>query len=184
MRLAGLDIPPVAILAVVVIAVMLLLRSTRQRLRRSQTSTGPSLREQYQSLSEQANVTRDIEAVMLELDQLSRQIHGRLDSKIGRLEALLREADERIDQLSRQRRAAAGHPTLDVTLDPQHPDGADETAPEGGGVELKRDEVLRLADEGLSAVDIARRLGQNTGEVELILSLRQAKSRLAGQAAS
>ena len=176
MQFVDSDIPPVALLALAVVAVALLLGSTRRRLRRSRAPTGASMREQYKSLSDQTGVARDIETVMVELDQLSRQVHGRLDAKIAKLERLLREADERIDGLSRQRRAAAGHPTLDVTLEPETPHAA--------GLETKADrrrdaygDIYRLADAGLSPVEIARQLGQSTGAIELILSLRTAKAR-------
>jgi hypothetical protein len=37
--------------------------------------------------------------------------------------------------------------------------------------------VYRLADGGLTAIDIAREVGTTTGEVELILSLRKTRAR-------
>ncbi len=179
MRFAGFDIPQVALLGLGVVAVALLLGSTRWRLRRSRTSVGPTVREQYEALSGQASVTRDIEEVMLELDRLSRQIHGRLDTKLAKLEMLLRDADERIDQLSRLQRSTEGQATLDVTLQPEHPDALELHPSTAADTTPAHADIYRLADSGASPLEIARQLGQSTGEIELVLSLRKAKARTA-----
>ena len=176
MRLAGLDTSQIAVLAVIVITVVLLLGSTRRRLRRSRTENTPTIREQYGQLSAPSAVTRDVEAVMVELDELSRQVHGRLDAKIAKLEALLRQADERIDQLSRQCRASAGQPTLDVTLGCEQPDATD-TGVVAMAPQAPTDDIYRLADSGGSALEIAQKVGRPVGEIELMLSLRKTRSR-------
>jgi len=168
MRLAGFDIPPVALLALAVVTVALLLGLTRWKLRRSRSVSSSSPGE--------TSLTRDIEAVMVELDRLSRQVHGRLDGKIAKLEGLIREADRRIDDLSRLSRSATGHPTIDVTLGPESTHSADSDNPEGPAAP-DRKRVYALADSGMSSIEIARELGESTGEIELILALRKAKVR-------
>ncbi len=44
---------------------------------------------------------------------------------------------------------------------------------ESYGADASHQEVYELADGGLSAVDIARKLDKPTGQVELILNLRR-----------
>ncbi len=109
---------------------------------------------------------------MLELDQLSRQVHGRLDTKLVRLDTLIRDADQRIEKLSRLEGASGGGAVLELTLDEEVPPdpGAAATHVDDG----QHGSIYELADDGLSPVDIARRVGRPTGEVELILSLRDA----------
>jgi len=169
----GMTLSQMVMLAVGVVGLALLLGSTRRRVRRSQRSSGPSVREQYEGLQQEASATRDVEAVMRELDQLSRQVHGRLDTKLAKLEALIRDADERIDRLSRLTRAVNGASTVDVTLDPEDPMIAD---PKGAGDRNSlHADVYQLADSGCSPVEIVNQLGRTIGEVELILSLRKTK---------
>ena len=46
-----------------------------------------------------------------------------------------------------------------------------------GAVSPKQMEIFRLWDQGLDAVEIARRLAMNIGSVELILNLRRSRER-------
>jgi CBS-domain-containing membrane protein len=140
---------------------------------------GQRLRRSLRRASEPSDVdsvatVRDAKEVMVQLDQVARRIHGRLDAKLDRLESLLREADQRIDQLARSVRAADGRPVLDVTLQaagPKDSSGVKAVEPADPAMEA----VYRLADGGLAADQIAQELGKVTGEVELILGLRRLK---------
>ena len=149
---------------------------TRNRIRRSQSSSRISVLERYSKLSEERSATRGLETVMMELDQLSRQIHGRLDTKLAKIEALIRDADLRIEKLGRLQRAAAGEPTIDVTLERAMPGGSIANPPAGGEPD-PHNAVYRLADSGMSAIEVAHELDRDTGEIELILSLRRARTR-------
>lgn len=169
----GTTVSQMVMLAVGVVGLLVLLGSTRRRVRRSQQSSGVSVRERYADLQHEASSSRDVETVMRELDQLSRQIHGRLDTKLAKLEAVIRDADERIDRLSRMARAGNGAGTVDVTLDPEDPLAA---TPRGSeSADSPHASVYQLADGGRSPIEIAEALGRATGEVELILSLRKTK---------
>ena len=113
---------------------------------------------------------REVEAVMAQLDHLSRQIHGKIDLKLVTLQKLIRDADQRIDQLSRLQRGAQGEATFDIELESETPDRS------GEDVALDPHEAIyRLADSGHTPLQIAKELARHTGEVELILSLRRAK---------
>lgn len=51
-------------------------------------------------------VTDDLETLVAELDQLTRKMQGSLDTSVARLENVIRDADARIDELTRLVRAA------------------------------------------------------------------------------
>ena len=75
--------------------------------------------------------------------------------RLDELQQSLERAENRIAQLEAARRA-----------------GGDD--PAGGGrpaAALKADEVSRLASQGLNAVEIARRMNMDVGEVELMINL-------------
>ena len=178
----GMTTSQMVMLAVGMVGLIDLLGSTRRRVRRSQQSSDVPVRERYAELQHETSVSRDVESVMRELDQLSRKIHGRLDTKLARLEAVIRDADERIDRLSRLARAANGAGTVDVTLSPEDPLF---TNPKGSeNASSPHADVYQLADGGRSPIEIAQTLGRTTGEVELILSLRKAKQQSVYPAAS
>ena len=110
---------------------------------------------------------------MLELDQLSRQIHGRIDTKLARLDALMRDADIRIERLSELIRAAKDGPANEITLANENPHAVH---PAKSDVESDRHaDIYRLADGGQPPARIAEKVGKTTGEIELILALRRTK---------
>lgn len=170
---AGISISQIVMLAFAVAALTLVMISTQRRLRRSRLAPRTSARERYTQLEERSVPTRDLERVMLELDELSRQIHGRLDTKLARLEAIIRDADQRIERLSRLTRAVEGGPAIEITLDREEPHDPPSTEPEVD--DSRHAAVYRLADSGLSGLEIAREVGRTRGEVELILALRKTR---------
>jgi hypothetical protein len=135
----------------------------------------------HAALAQQRAVERDMGNLLVELSEMSRQMTGQLDTRAAKLEALLREADEKIALL----RSLGGGPGAA---------GAGGGGPQGVLVEAKllesdavpmpaaedptpivdprHAEVYDLADEGQSAQEIARQTGRPRGEVELILALR------------
>lgn len=173
------------ILGMAIIGIALIMRSTRRRWVQSRPVRQVSVRERYEKLSAQNHASQDAERVMTELDELSRQIHGRIDAKIAVLEAVIRDADDRIDMLSRITRQADGQPGLDVTLGTADPLAFDAGVPHDavdaepdGSPDATNAQICSLADGGLSVEEIAERLSRPTGEVELILSLRKAKRKV------
>jgi len=172
----GVDTMQVVMLLLGVIGLVIVILSTRRRIRQSQLQPRTSIRETLAQSEASRTATRDLEDVMLELDQLSRDIHGRIDTKMARLEALIREADRRIVALSPRISAAETKPALEITLDQEDPfeRRPDGTEPRKPGRELHAS-IYELADRGLSPVQIANELGRLNGEVELILALRKSK---------
>ena len=115
------------------------------------------------SLSAQRQVEKQMTELLVELEQMARQMTAQLDTRSAKLELLIKEADERLAAL---RAAVASTIPGDTTFagsawpafacppDPLHAD------------------VYDLADQGRSARQIAQQLGKPYGEIELILALR------------
>lgn len=140
----------------------LLVWQRNQRLRQSGDNSDSRHREWNKT-------QREITEIMSHLEQLSLQIHQKIDQRLARLDALVRQADERIDQLNRLERSRQGITPLDIELaseTPQSSEAADENP---------HQPIYRLADAGYTPIQIAKKLSRHTGEVELILSLRRAR---------
>lgn len=107
-----------------------------------------------------------------DVEELTSRLAAQLDAKAAKLESLLAEAD---DAIARLERAAAPRATGRAGA----AEGSGRAGASGGGPTADDDladpitrDVYRLADEGCSPVQIAQRLEQHTGKVELILALR------------
>ena len=122
------------------------------------------------SLAQQRAVERDMQTLAHELSDMARKVGAQLDARAARLEALIREADERLTRLgsltgARPDEHSNGHPP------PPAPPPSVAGAPEQE-IDPRHAQVYALMDEGLSAYQIADRLGRPEGEVELIIALR------------
>ena len=158
-----------------------LLLSTRRRVMNVKREPTETPREQFARLGGLSRTTREVERVMQELDSLSRQIHGRIDTKLARLEKLLRDADQRIALLSQQRDTSPERGSrLEVLLDQEEP--LDTVSSDESPGDATQQTVLRLAEENRSVLEIARHVGKTPGEVELMLALH--KTRIEGGAGS
>ena len=163
-------------LAGMIVVVVSLMLFTHRRLRRSQQRPTNHARNRYNEMDRQASVRRGIDETMLQLDQLARQVHGQLDTRFAKLEAIIRDADQRIDRLSRLVRQRQGQATVDLTLDAEDPHEPSPKPPTPNHTaDHAHASIWRLADSGMSAPEIAKEVGKLTGEVELILSLRRTR---------
>lgn len=126
-----------------------------------------------------------------EVAEIVRDLAARLETRAARLEALLDQADERIERL--EIRLAAGNaaeqmasptspepsappPSTNGRVDAWDGAAADalpERASEPPASDPLHQEVYELADRGQTPLDIARRLDQQVGTIELILALRR-----------
>lgn len=116
-------------------------------------------------LSQQRAVEREMSNVLVQLSEMARQVTGQLDTRAAKLEALMDEADRKIEEL---KRLTAGGTPLPPSESVQQAPPVRQPAP----VDPRHQEVYTLADEGHDTAEIARRLGRPQGEVELILALR------------
>jgi hypothetical protein len=124
-------------------------------------------------LARQRSVERDMSNLLVELSEMARQMTGQLDTRAAKLEALLREADEKIATL---RSLQSGGPPHGVLVEAKllEADAVPMRAADDAAVaaDPRHAEVYDLADEGQSAQEIARQTGRPRGEIELILALR------------
>lgn len=136
-------------------------------------------REIEAAAGQQAAIRRDLEALLIELDKLSRDVGGQIETRFARLERIIADADKRIAALRILLDAAkSAGATLNVP-EQVAPSGTP-TAPGNPGhataatIEARTRRIYELADQGMTADQIARQLDQHAGEVELILNLRDA----------
>lgn len=163
---------PVLAIGVVLVAGALLLMVTRRNIKRRQSdgrSCAPFASPRASLTSDRArrDLQESMEKLLLELEQLSREINSQVDTRLRALNLLIQEADQKIRQLRRMQGLPEddGSPTADL------PPPRREPHPEVTSERYAR--VYNLAERGLSVVEIAHELDMLTGEVELILALRR-----------
>lgn len=162
-------------------ALAFLLISTRRRIMNSTRQPAETPREQFARIGGLSRTTREVERVMAELDSLSREIHGRIDTKLARLEKLLRDADQRIALLSQPVDSSADRGSrLEVLLEQEEP--LDAVSGDDNTGDATQQSVVRMAEVGRSVLEIAQHVGKTPGEIELMLALH--KTRIEGEAGS
>lgn len=113
----------------------------------------------------------ELRTVMADAEELADRLSRALDAQAERLEALMRQADDYLRRVEATKR----HSVVEARPTSTAPVGAARQRP---SISLEDDsdplhrQVYELADAGATPLDIARRLNQPTGQVELILALR------------
>ncbi|MCC7144892.1 MAG: hypothetical protein IT443_00450 [Phycisphaeraceae bacterium] len=163
-------------LLLVVAAMMMMLRNRRQR----SNAPRPTVAEQVEQYRQERGVRADLESLMVEIEQLAKRLASQLDAKAIRLESLIQAADQKIVEITRISQSAATYPPPPA---PAERHGRDEPTREAhaadgpprvnGGEDHLARSVYRLADQGVNADEIATRLKEHVGKVELILALRK-----------
>jgi flagellar biosynthesis/type III secretory pathway M-ring protein FliF/YscJ len=158
MPLPLLDFDPASKWFVIILAMLTIIYAVmRPWLRkRDPLSKPPS----FGSLAQQRSVERQMQNVLVEMSEMARQITAQLDTRAAKLEALIREADEKITAM----KSAA------TTQAPAQPFTAAVSAPPPP--DPRHAQVYALADQGRSSREIAQQLNRPSGEIELILALR------------
>ena len=163
---------------------------SRQGKRPDPLSRGPRQIVSHNDLARQRATERQLEGLMVELEQMSRQISAQLDTRMARLEALLAEADEKLARLE----SAPSSPSSPSSTRPaadlfNRPAPAPPPAPEAREPRDNRDEgtnlylppegidrttakIYGMADAGVAHGQIALEVDRPLGEVDLILALR------------
>jgi hypothetical protein len=129
----------------------------------------------YASLARQRSVEQQMQNVLVEMSEMTRQIAAQLDTRAAKLEALIREADEKIATLNPSGNGKSGlnpglgsRDSLPAMSDPPPRHSADQPILDPGHAL-----VYALADKGRSMTEIAQELNRPSGEIELILALRR-----------
>jgi len=121
-------------------------------------------------MREQGEHHRQTAELAIDLEDIARRITAEVDTRFMKLETVIRHADERIEQLEHLLHSDSGGSPREWIVD-------DQSGPTGEGEPLdSQAKVIALIDAGLSASDIARRLKLQSAEVELILSMRRART--------
>lgn len=124
------------------------------------------------SLSQQRAVERQMENLLVELSEMTRQMSAQLDTRATKLEMLLNEADAKIALLRQLKQNLESSGTFS-----RKTDGSENTSPvrsiEPDEMDPIHAQVYTLADEGKTVSQIASTLARPSGEIELILALRQ-----------
>jgi len=152
-------LPAMLFVAGVFILVMIFMNRARRR-----TSRGATPMDQLAAIrARAAGRTDSLDEVKADVQELAQRLASQLDNKAERLEQLIRDADERIARMSgAQGDGQARGPDTPLRV------------PEAPRTDPTRLRIYELADQGLSPVEIARKLDQPTGQIELVLSLRRA----------
>lgn len=121
------------------------------------------------TLAQHRHVEREMETLLVELSEMSRKMTAQIDSRSTKLQLLIEEADQKIEQL-RAAQAAAPRSAIDryriMDVEPNPPDDVE------ASIDPRHAEVYMLADQGRSTAEIADGLRRPRGEIELILALR------------
>ncbi len=144
-------------LAFALIAVVYLMSSLRKRQQRDRNPKPPT--PAAASGPGRQDLRRDVDELMVELQELSRRITAEIDTRFARLETAIRDADRRIAVLSRLSRGESD----------RRPNGGEDPRSE----DARHAVIYEMSDAGFSPIEIARDLGKTPGEVELILNLRR-----------
>ena len=150
------------------VAVFLLLYSSTRRLAGKVSFENLERKKKITDLAKHYQIRDDLEKLIISLQDLSRQINGHIDTRFCKLDVLLQEADAKIKRLEE----LTGGKSASASAEAE--DEIEEVDPETAT-------IYKLADSGKSPVEIAQGLNKNTGEIELILSLRRSIKQSQGQ---
>lgn len=115
------------------------------------------------SLSQERNVERELQSLLVDLSKMAQQISAQLDTRAAKLEALIKEADDKIRQLTSIPQAHGENPLPSIPADPP------------AATDPRYNEIYSMADSGEAVRTISEKLNRPAGEIELILALRPRK---------
>ena len=119
--------------------------------------------------SDESKFRDSVEKLLVELQEISREMNAKISTKMHILNRLIEESNEKIKELK-------------TLLEREAPAIGQEEASQGSqgdnsfkqrGIEERYKDIYELADSGKSAMEISREKEIERSEVELILSLRR-----------
>ncbi len=125
----------------------------------------------FASLAQQRNVERQMQNLLVELSEMTRQITAQLDTRTQKLQMLIEDADQRIARLQQLEKSPA-EPRAERFTEPRRLEQDASAMFKPAAVDSQHQQVYTLSDQGRSAPEIARELNRPRGEVDLILALR------------
>ncbi|MEZ6243433.1 MAG: hypothetical protein R3B57_10360 [Phycisphaerales bacterium] len=154
------------------VLIAVLFRLLRKNMARPRPDALATPRERIESIRSEAGSRSLVETYSAEAEELTRRLSAILDNKAARLELLIEEADQRLAKLA-QSGLGSG-----VRTRPHEPE-AHAFRPSPPPIETMdptHRRICELADEGLDPVQIAKRLEQPIGQVELVLNLHKRRA--------
>lgn len=137
---------------------------------RKRTAAGrDSARDHIERARQKQGVRDDLEALMVDINRMARDLGGQLDAKIIRIEKANQEAEERIAQLQALRESLSDPSASHTSRSPGQPVTPQADA---ANIDPLTRQVYTLADQGQGPADIAAQLDEHVGKIELILALR------------
>ena len=187
---AGVPDMPLGWFAAVVVATTIMIVLTR---RRSQRNTIPSgirrpTSERVRKAREFNRTEDELRDVIIELEQLARELNAQIDTKYRKLEAVIRHADERIAMLreltgqadqtppSHVRSGSPAVPGLDIVVGDDEVETAASPLPIASTRGIDKRRILDLAAQGEPPAQIAAATNRSLAEVELVLRLHSAQT--------
>lgn len=158
----------------------------RRRLRRAHAqiaaATAPERDDEDRRVTRTTNPSHEMGEILVQLQEVGREIEGRLDTRVRYAQRLLGEAEDvlgRLDRLIREARtltaASEGSPSSSTPTPPPEPARFPFDEPVTRDPHEPR--IAELAAQGRDAQSIANELDRPVGEVKLVLSLLRAKNR-------
>ncbi|MEQ9453913.1 MAG: hypothetical protein RLN76_04885 [Phycisphaeraceae bacterium] len=150
-----------------VVAILFILMALFSFAARKRQAPRTPARDQLEDLKQRKSFRDDLGNLMVEVEELTRRFSSQIDAKTVRLERLIQEAEIRIDQLNQleARHGQKPSPTPSTSDSAGTPDSA-------SPMQTLTRSVHTLADQGHDPAEIAEKLGEHIGKVELILALR------------
>ncbi|HKQ47636.1 MAG TPA: hypothetical protein VJZ71_06180 [Phycisphaerae bacterium] len=169
----------VAIMALLAATILYAYWYSRRRMARAKW---PEIRRtELDSGASNAAARNELATLVKQLDDLSRQVEGRLEARVAALEQSIHNADQRIAVLRTLLVAAqsagvqieSGRVEKNPASSSLKPQVEDSTRRASSLLDPRTRRIYELADAGRTAPQIAQELQQRIGEVELILNLRE-----------
>lgn len=115
--------------------------------------------------TEESKLRDSIERLLVELQEVGRELNAKLETKSRVLNRLIDEAEEKRIELSKlvEKAMLLAAPLKEV----------ESPSPPHEVIQQKYSHIYRLADEGKALLDIAEVTGMPPGEVEFVLALRK-----------
>jgi len=162
------DLTPWVALAVALVGLSIVFLRRKVKKKKDPMDDSPRL-----TLAQQRSVERQMSTLLVELSEMARKISSQLDTRAAKLEALIKEADEKIATLkSIDSPKPAPPPRMRLTSDIPEDEPSSTPALNFEPPDPRYEQVYMLADQGRTAIEIARKLDRPSGEIELILALR------------
>jgi len=119
------------------------------------------------AMRDQHEIRGNLERLIVQLQDLSRQIAGQIDTRFCKLQVLMDQADQKIRQLQQLTDGVQANGDVAQQQEPQQQEQP---------LDPERRMIYELADSGKNAIEIAQATNKDAGEIELILALRRSSN--------